>query len=132
MFLDQLDHVAIEVPDIEKYIDMLVATGGLKMLRRGVATATGAMIAMLGDRVGMKIELIENLAVEAPRFLHIAFRTNDVDQAIASGMASGWGLLRGPSHIAAASARSAFLGDKAGFEFQVLTYGEDSADTKTW
>jgi catechol 2,3-dioxygenase-like lactoylglutathione lyase family enzyme len=132
MSLDQLDHIAIEVPNIEEYIDKLVATGGLKLLRRGVATATGASIAMLGDRVGMKIELIENSEADAPGFLHIAFRSNDVEQAIANSTASRWSLLRGPSDIAAARARSAFLGDKAGFEFQVLTYGEGSADIETW
>jgi hypothetical protein len=136
MSLEKMDHVAIEVPDIAHYIDKFVSTGGLKLLRRGVATATGVEIAMLGDRTGMKIELIENKNATELKFLHIAFRSDNVDTATqeiaATGWANGWVLGRGPNDIAAAKARSAFMTDSNGFEFQVLTYAPDSPDVAQW
>ena len=82
MTLDRLDHVAIEVDDLDAYVAKLTLTGGLRVLRRGTAVATGARIALLGDRVGMKIELVENGSATGGRFLHVAFRSNDVDAAV--------------------------------------------------
>ncbi|MDF2116818.1 VOC family protein [Roseiarcaceae bacterium H3SJ34-1] len=130
--LEKMDHVAIEVPNIAHYIDKFVGTGGLKLLRRGVATATGVEIAMLGDRTGMKIELIENKAATELKFLHIAFRSDDVDTAAQETAAAGWALGRGPNDIAAAKARSAFMTDGQGFEFQILSYAPDSPDVAQW
>ena len=130
--LAKMDHVAIEVPDIAQYIETFVRTGGLKLLRRGVATATGAEIAMLGDRTGMKIELIENRDATGLRFLHIAFRAGDVDKAAQACAGAGWVVGRGPNDIAAARARSAFMTDGDGFEFQILTYAPDSPDIVQW
>jgi len=130
--LEKMDHVAIEVPDIARYIDKFVSTGGLKLLRRGVATATGVEIAMLGDRTGMKIELIENKAATEMKFLHVAFRAADVDTATQEIAANDWVLGRGPNDIAAAKARSAFMTDGKGFEFQILTYAPDSPDIAQW
>jgi hypothetical protein len=101
-------------------------------LRRGTATATGAPIAMLGDRTGVKIELIENPAATSLRFLHIAYESSDVDASIEEAEQNGWSLGRGPNEIAAAKARSAFMADSSGFEFQILTYAANSPDTQTW
>jgi catechol 2,3-dioxygenase-like lactoylglutathione lyase family enzyme len=132
MTLAKLDHVAIAVPNLEQSIAIFVRTGGLRLLRQGVATATGAKIAMLGDRTGMKIELIESPDTNAPQFLHVAFLTDDVDASIQQAKADGWTVGRGPNVIAAAKAQSAFLTDDNGFEFQVLSYAADSPDTRTW
>lgn len=131
-YLEKMDHVAIEVPDIARYIEKFVSTGGLKLLRRGVATATGVEIAMLGDRTGMKIELFENKTATDLRFLHVAFRAADVDTATQEIAASDWILGRGPNDIAAAKARSAFMTDGKGFEFQILSYAPDSPDVAQW
>jgi hypothetical protein len=87
---------------------------------------------MLGDRTGLKIELIENPAATSLRFLHIAYESSDVDASIEEAGQNGWFLERGPIAIAAAKARSAFMADTDGFEFQILTYAADSPDTKTW
>jgi catechol 2,3-dioxygenase-like lactoylglutathione lyase family enzyme len=132
MTLNKIDHVAIEVPALQPFIDKFASTGGMRLLRQGTSTATGTPIAMLGDRTGMKIELIENPAVTALRFLHIAYVCDDVDASIKEAEQNGWSLSRGPNEIAAAKARSAFMTDRNGFEFQVLTYGANSPDTKTW
>jgi hypothetical protein len=50
MPLNRIDHIALEVPALEPLIDKFASTGGLRLLRRGTATATGVRIAMLGDR----------------------------------------------------------------------------------
>jgi len=132
MTLAKLDHVAIAVPNLEQSIAIFVRTGGLRLLRQGIATATGAKIAMLGDRTGMKIELIESPETNALQFLHIAFQTDDLDASIQQAEVDGWTVGRGPNAIAAAKAQSAFLTNDSGFEFQVLSYAADSPDTRTW
>ena len=84
MKLEKLDHVAIEVVDLDYYVAQLVGTGGMRLLRRAIAKRTGTRMAMVGDPTGMKLELIENkdAATGAPRFLHVAFRSSDVDAAV--------------------------------------------------
>jgi catechol 2,3-dioxygenase-like lactoylglutathione lyase family enzyme len=127
----RIDHVAIEVPSIDEFIATFVDSGGLKLIRKGVATATGRQIAMLGDRIGTKIELIENPECESVRFLHVAFASTDIDAAIGEAKERGWNVSRGPSAIAAAKAKSAFL-VKDSVEIQVLEYQADSPDLATW
>ncbi len=60
MNLERLDHVAIEVSDLDYYVEQLVRTGGMKLLRRATAKRSGTRMAMVGDPTGMKLELIEN------------------------------------------------------------------------
>jgi catechol 2,3-dioxygenase-like lactoylglutathione lyase family enzyme len=129
--LNRIDHVAIEVPNIDEFIATFVDTGGLKLIRKGVATATGRPIAMLGDRVGVKIELIENPECDTVRFLHVAFAADDVKVAVEGALREGWNLIRGPSEIPVAKAKSAFLA-RNHFEFQVLEYKPDSPDLEVW
>jgi len=131
MSLTKIDHVAIEVASVNAFIEKFVGTGGLKLLRRGTATATGVPIAMLGDRTGMKIELIENPNATSVTFLHIAFSADNVDTSIAEAKDAGWSVLRGPNFIPPAKAKSAFL-VKDDVEFQILEYEPDSPDLQTW
>lgn len=131
MSLTKIDHVAIEVADLDAFIDKFVGTGGLKLLRRGTATATGVRIAMLGDRIGTKLELIENPAATTVTFLHVAFGTDDIEASIGEAKDNGWSVLRGPNPIPPAQAKSVFLA-KDNVEFQVLEYEPDSPDLKTW
>jgi predicted enzyme related to lactoylglutathione lyase len=132
MSLIRLDHVAIEVPSLNQYLEKFVNTGGFRLLRRGAVTATGASMAMLGDRNGTKIELIENANATSLRFLHVAFCAEDVGEAARQCSQNGWSVSRGPLTIEAARARSAFMTDEAGFEFQILSYESDSPDIATW
>jgi hypothetical protein len=133
MSLDRLDHVAIEVADLDYYIELLVRTGGMKVLRRATAKRTGARMAMVGDPTGMKLELIENRdAAGAPRFLHVAFRSGDVDAAARSLVDKGWTWQRGPIDLEEAQARSVLLSDNGCFELQVLTYRPTSPDIVEW
>lgn len=134
MTLTRLDHVAIEVVDLEHCIEQLVATGGMKLLRRATAKRTGARMALLGDPTGMKLELIENrdAAGEALRFLHIAFRSGDVDAAARTLVGKGWKWERGPIDLEEAQARSVLLSNNRGFELQVLMYQPTSPDIVEW
>jgi hypothetical protein len=134
MTLARLDHVAIEVVDLDYYIEQLAATGGMKLLRRSTAKRTGTRMAMLGDPTGMKLELIENkdAAGTVPRFLHVAFRSDNVDATARSLANDGWKWERGPIDLEEAQARSVLLSDNRGFELQVLTYRPTSPDIVEW
>src|SRR5262245_2796779 len=134
MNLDRLDHVAIEVNDLDYYIDQLVRTGGMKLLRRATAKRTGTRMAMVGDPAGMKLELIENKDATGtvPRFLHVAFRSGDVDKTASSLVDKGWKWERGPIELEEAQARSVLLSDNRGLELQVLTYQSTSPDIVEW
>jgi Glyoxalase/Bleomycin resistance protein/Dioxygenase superfamily len=132
MNLDRLDHVAIEVADLDYYVELLVRTGGMKVLRRATAKRTGTRMAMVGDPTGMKLELVENMdAAGGPRFLHVAFRSGDVDAAARSLVGKGWKWQRGPIDLEEAQARSVLLSDN-GFELQLLTYRPTSPDIVEW
>ena len=134
MNLTKIDHVAIEVADLDYYIERLVGTGGMRLLRRSTAKRTGARMAMVGDPTGMKLELIENRDAvgTVPRFLHVAFRSDDVDATATSLVDKGWKWERGPIDLEDAQARSVLLSDARGFELQVLTYQPTSPDVVEW
>ena len=132
MKLERLDHVALEVADLDARIERLCKTGGMRLLRRGFNKRSGERLAMVGDATGMKLELIENTALSAPRFLHIAFRSSDLDGAQASLEANGWHKTRGPIELAEAQARSILMNDEDGFELQLLDYAPTSPDIIEW
>jgi catechol 2,3-dioxygenase-like lactoylglutathione lyase family enzyme len=127
----RLDHVAIEVPDLDAYIAKLTDTGVLRLLRQG-STRSGERIAMLGDGRGGKLELIEKTAGTEPRLAHVAFRCDDADAARSDLLAKGWQEKRGLHDLAAAKARTALLGDGSGFDLQVIAYQPDSPDIIEW
>ena len=53
-----IDHVALEVDDIDERVRRLEAAG-LRVLRHGTRYSTGQRIVMMGDGTGNKLELIE-------------------------------------------------------------------------
>lgn len=134
MSLSRLDHVAIEVVDLDQCIEQLVGTGGMKLYRRGVLRTTGARMAMVGDPIGTKLEIIENKesTATAPRFLHLAFRSDDVEATSKALVDKGWTWDHGPFEIAPAQCVSVNLSGKKGLEIQVLTYQPNSPDIAEW
>jgi predicted enzyme related to lactoylglutathione lyase len=132
MKLGRMDHVAIEVNDLDARIERLCRTGGMRLLRRGTNKRSGERLAMVGDATGMKLELIENPEAREPRFLHVAFRSGDLDAATASLQDQGWQKLRGPIDLSEAEARSVLMSDGDGFELQVLSYRPTSPDLVEW
>jgi hypothetical protein len=127
----KVDHVAIEVADVDHRVESLLATGAFKLLREGTQMTTGNRIFMLGDGTGFKLELIEAPGVAAPTFAHVALRVADVDQAQTALVDQGWSHTRGPNELVAARARTSLTCD-AGFDLQVISYAADSPDTLTW
>jgi catechol 2,3-dioxygenase-like lactoylglutathione lyase family enzyme len=132
MKLQRMDHVAIEIADLDARIERLCATGGMRLLRRGTNKRSGQRLAMVGDATGMKLELIENPDAHVPRFSHLAFRSADVDAALASLSEQGWNHSRGPNDLPEAEARSILMNDGDGLELQVLAYAPTSPDIIEW
>jgi hypothetical protein len=132
MKLDRMDHVAIEIADLDARIELLCATGAMRLLRRGINKRSGARLAMVGDATGMKLELIENPDAHEPRFSHVAFRSANVDAALSTLVDQGWKHLRGPNDLPEAEARSILLDDGDGLELQVLAYEPTSPDIIEW
>jgi hypothetical protein len=64
-------------------------------------------------------------------FSPCAFAADDVKVAVEEALRGGWNLVRGPSEIPVAKAKSAFL-DRNHFEFQVLEYKPNSPDLEVW
>jgi hypothetical protein len=124
----RIDHVALEVDELERYIDLMCASGLLRLIRLGTLGRTGQRIAMLGDGTGTKVELIEDPSARAPRLAHLAFAVEDVDGARASLMEGGWEPVHGPNDLRSAKARSALLRNVHGLMLQVIRYEDDSPD----
>ena len=113
-----VDHVALEVGDLDEHIHQLVHNCGLRLLRTGTRHSTGQRIAMLGDGTGTKLELIE-ADVTTPTFAHLAFRVDDIAKHIDRLNDAGWSTKR-PSHrLEAAKADTALLDAGHGLDVQV-------------
>src|SRR5262249_29399721 len=134
MSLAKMDHVALEVGDIDYYIDQLVGTGGMKLLRRATALRSGTRMAMVGDPTGMKIELIENrdAPMGPPKFMHVTCSSGDAEATGKGLVDKGWTWERGPIDLKEAQARSVLVSDGQGFEMQLLTYQSTSPDIVEW
>lgn len=132
-----IDHVALEVDDIDERVQRLEAAG-LRVLRHGTRYSTGQRIVIMGDGTGSKLELIEaepdpeGGTREAPAFAHLALRTDDADDAHRRLQAAGFESRSEPHDLAAARARSALLDSGGGFRVQVISYDDDSPDAATW
>ena len=133
-----IDHVALEVDDIDERVRQLEAAG-LKVLRNGTRYSTGQRIVMMGDGTGNKLELIETECADSdgkagrsPVFAHLALRTDDADRAHRMLLATGWESKSEPHDLAAARARSALLDSGGGLRVQVISYADDSPDAVTW
>lgn len=135
-----IDHVALEVADIDERVRLLEAAG-LRVLRHGTRYSTGQRIVMMGDGTGNKLELIEaepgagdgsDGVDRAPVFAHLALRTDDADGAHRRLQDAGYESRSEPHDLTAARARSALLDSGGGFRVQVISYADDSPDAVTW
>ena len=125
--IGQLDHVALGVHDLDERIAFLTGTLGMTLKRIGKHVKTGGRIAMIADRNGFKLELIE-LPNDEPGFQHLAYRVEDVEAAHASLVERGCKSIRGPHEIGAAKAVTALVEDPSGTQIQVIKYAPDSPD----
>jgi catechol 2,3-dioxygenase-like lactoylglutathione lyase family enzyme len=125
--IGQMDHVALGVHDLDERIAFLTGTLGMTLKRIGKHVKTGGRIAMIADRNGFKLELIE-LPDDEPGFQHLAYRVEDVEAAHATLVEQGCTTIRGPHEIGAAKAMTALVEDPSGTQIQVIKYAPDSPD----
>jgi hypothetical protein len=122
-----LDHIAVETVDIDGDVAVMTRTLGLTTVRWGVHVRTGGRIAMLVDRTGMKLEMIETPTPDGT-LAHIAFEVADVEAAEATAVEAGClgdlGLIR----ITAAAALATQVRSTAGTAFQFIRYEAGSTD----
>jgi hypothetical protein len=122
-----LDHVAVETSDIEADVAVLTRTLGMAEVRWGVHVRTGGRIAMLADRHGTKVELIEAADPDGS-LAHLAFEVPDVTAAarvaVAAGCLGELDLLR----IPAAMASITQVRSTAGTALQLISYEPGSPD----
>ncbi len=131
MSTPKVDHVALEVGDIDHRIETLVGTGAFKVLREGRRMADlSKRIVMLGDGTGFKLELIESDR-DGASFEHVALRVSDVDETHGELLEKGWVGKKGPNELAPALARTAQLCD-TGFNLQIISYASNSPDMVVW
>ncbi len=129
MRINRLDHVAIEVDDLEAVIAALEVCS-MRVVRRGERFRTGQPIAMVGDGTGVKLELIESPGTD-PIVAHLAFDVDDLDAAVDELVAAGWTVTRGAHDLEAARARTALLAHGR-TNIQLVTYRPDSPDLAVW
>jgi hypothetical protein len=122
-----LDHIAVETADIDGDVAVLVGTLGLTTVRWGIHVRTGNRIAMLVDRTGMKLELIETPSPDGT-LAHIAFEVADVEVAEATAVEAGCLGDIGLIHISAAAAFATQVRSTAGTAFQFIRYEAGSPD----
>lgn len=132
MSKSRLDHVALDVPDLDAFIALMAKSGLMRLVRTGTLGRTGQRIAMLGDGTGVKLELIETPSLTEPRLAHLAFAVEDVAEAAQELSAGDWTLQHGPNELKSAKARSALMSSKAGLKLQVIAYHPDSPDLAQW
>ena len=126
--IEQIDHIAMGVADIEERIAFFTSNLGMTLGRRGTHRATGGMIAFLWDpRTGFKIELIETPDKQVG-FMHVAYRVGDVPVAVSTLESLGCERISGPARLDAAKADTAQLRDPTGLAVQVIRYDPDSPD----
>lgn len=129
MRFNRLDHVAIEVADLEAVIAALEACS-MRVVRRGHRHRTGQPIAMVGDGTGVKVELIQS-DTTTPVMAHLAFDVDDLDAAVGELVAGGWSCARPPHDLPSAKARTALLSHHD-TNVQLISYEPDSPDLAIW
>lgn len=129
-----VDHVAIEVADIESSVERFEQVHGLELIRWGTRYSTGLPIAMMADANGFKVEVIQagdgqrDTGLERPRMDHLAFRVADVQQAEDELADQDSTVLKPRHRLESAKADSALLRDPNGLKTQMVRYDEDSPD----
>lgn len=121
-----LDHVALGVPDFDASVDLFVKRFGLEVLLTGNVPATGQRMAMLRDAEGGKLELVETPDEDSVSVLHVAFWTDDADEAHHVLVGQGWQTKREPHDLPRNNSRTALLTGQ-GFDLQVISYRGNAA-----
>lgn len=126
--IEQIDHLAMGVRDIDERIAFFTTVLGWTLKRCGTHNGSGGRIAFVADpATGFKIELIET-PDRQEGLMHLAFRVGDVTGSYEKLLGAGLEPLRGPLRLDAAKADTALLRDATGLEVQLIRYDADSPD----
>lgn len=129
-----IDHVAVEVADIEAAVERFQDVHGLELIRWGTRYSTGLPIAMMADANGFKVEVIQagegepDRSLAAPRMDHLAFRVEDVERSVKELQDADGEVLKPPHRLEAANADSALLREPNGLKLQAVRYDPHSPD----
>jgi len=111
-----LDHIAINVPDLDALVERLTTAFGM------VAEVRFDQFALLADpATGLKLELGRSGDGEV-RFRHFGFRTEDVDSAHQTLVDAGMQVGEPPHRRDFARMYTSFLKQPDGFEVQLVKY----------
>jgi catechol 2,3-dioxygenase-like lactoylglutathione lyase family enzyme len=125
--IDRIDHVAIQVPDMESAIGLFTTLLGMHVKRTGTRHATGGRLALLGDEHGMKLELVQESSPSLA-LLHLAYRVEDVRLAYEAMLQAGCTSVRTPLWLDSAQADFATVRHESGLEIQLVRYAPGSPD----
>jgi catechol 2,3-dioxygenase-like lactoylglutathione lyase family enzyme len=125
--IQDIDHIALGVRDVDERIAFFTGTLGMQLKRVGTQFGTGSRIAFLADSSGFKIELIET-GSDQPALLHLAYRADNVEEEHGRLVSAGCTSIRGPHELAAAMATTALLQDPSRLQIQLVRYAPDSPD----
>jgi methylmalonyl-CoA/ethylmalonyl-CoA epimerase len=128
--VERVDHVAVEVGDLDARLAFLTGHLGMRVQREGRLTSDPSRrIAMVGDGHGFKLELVEAADRAAPdRLVHVAWRVDDVDRAHGELRAAGCAPITEPRRLDAAGSRTATVQPTTGVPIQLVAYDDDSPD----
>ena len=111
-----LDHIALNVPDLDGLVERLTAAFGM------VAEVRSEHFALVADpRSGLKLELGRSADTEV-HFRHLGFDTDDVDGAHGTLVDAGMEVNQAPHRRDFARMSTSFLKQPDGFEIQLVKY----------
>lgn len=128
----RVDHVAIEVADLDGRVDHLCSHVGMSVVREGRLTKDPTRrIVMLGDGHGFKLELVEKPTTsdtEADALLHLAWLVDDVDRTYEALVGAGSTPVTQPRRLEPARSRTATVQPPSGAPIQLVAYDDNSPD----
>lgn len=126
--MTRVDHVALEVADLDARLALLTGPLGMTVQRRGTLRSDPSRrVVMLGDGTGFKLELVDS-ADGHDRLGHVAWHVDDVVGAHDDLLAAGCAPVRPPAEFAPARSTTATVTDPGGLAVQLVRYEPDSPD----
>jgi catechol 2,3-dioxygenase-like lactoylglutathione lyase family enzyme len=111
-----IDHIAMNVPDLDAQLDRLVADFGLVLEHR-----FGDFALVVDPSTGLKLELGRS-DDDQIHFRHFGFRTNDVDGAHRQLLDAGMATSEPPHRRDFAAMYTSFLHQQGCADIQLVTY----------
>ena len=118
MITPGLDHIALNVPDLDAQVDRLIGDFGM------VVESRMDFFAVLSDPVtGLKMELGRS-DDGAVHFRHLGFRADDLDGTHDELVGAGMGSNEAPHRRDFARMYTSYLAQEGGMEVQLVKYDE--------